>query len=214
MQALMQPLTAKQQEMANFIENYHQQHGGAPTYQEIADHFRFRSVNAVTKHLKALRQKGRLESDSGKTRSLRVVSALTKHRSRIVEIPIYGTIPAGIPEANDQEVEGCVRVDMDSIGFKSMKPLRNAIAIRVSGDSMIGKQICNGDIVILEFGPDPRDGEVVAAYIDGKSTLKTFHIKNGKPYLKAENPKYSDIRPLEELAIQGVFRALIRKAKD
>ncbi len=76
---------------------------------------------------------------------------------------------------------------------------------------MIGKHICDGDIVVLEHGPEPRHGQIVAALIDRKSTLKTFLVKGGKPFLKAENSKYPDLIASEELMIQGVFRALIRK---
>ena len=79
---------------------------------------------------------------------------------------------------------------------------------------MMGRHILSGDIVVLEHGPEPRHGDIVAALIDGESTLKTFLRKNGKPYLKAENPKYPDLLPAQELMIQGVFKALIRKAKE
>jgi repressor LexA len=79
---------------------------------------------------------------------------------------------------------------------------------------MIGKHIGDGDIVVLEHGPEPLPGQIVAALIDRKSTLKTFLVKNGRTFLKAENPKYPDLIPSEELMIQGVFRALIRKAKE
>ncbi len=79
---------------------------------------------------------------------------------------------------------------------------------------MIGKYICDGDIVVLEFGAEPRSGQVVAAFVDGQSTLKTFIVKNGKPYLRAENPKYPNIVPAEVLTIQGVFKGLIRKTND
>jgi repressor LexA len=102
-------------------------------------------------------------------------------------------------------------VDVATIGFK---PTRNTFALRVVGDSMIGKHICDGDIGVFEHGPDPRPGQIVAALIDRKNTLKTFLVKNGKPFLKAENPKYPDLIPSEELVIQGVLRALIRQAKD
>jgi repressor LexA len=78
---------------------------------------------------------------------------------------------------------------------------------------MIGRHIVDGDIVVLEHGPEPRPGDVVAALIDGESTLKTFLRRNGKPYLKAENPKYPDLIPAQELMIQGIFRALIRRAE-
>ena len=101
-------------------------------------------------------------------------------------------------------------VDVASIGFK---PTARTFCLKVVGDSMIGKHICEGDIVILEHGPEPRHGDIVAALIDRKSTLKTFVQKGGKRYLKAENPKYSDLVPSDELVIQGVYKGLIRKAK-
>ena len=67
--------------------------------------------------------------------------------------------------------------------------------------------------VVLEHGPEPRSGQIVAALMDRKSTLKTFVLKNGRPFLKAENPKYPDLIPAHELVIQGVFRALLRVDK-
>ncbi|MCC6823088.1 MAG: repressor LexA [Verrucomicrobia subdivision 3 bacterium] len=204
-------LTAKQQALADFIESHRRRRGHAPTYQEIADHFRFRSVNAVTSHFRLMRTKGWLESDSGKARSLRIISPLAKLRSRIVDIPLLGAIPAGFPEDGDPEAEGCVTVDIASVGFT---PTRNTFAVRVRGVSMIGRHILDGDVVLLERGPDPRHGQVVAALVDGERTLKTYVVKNGKPYLKAENPKYPDLIPAQELVIQGVFKALIRKARD
>mgnify|MGYP003433225369 CR=1 FL=1 len=121
----MQPLTAKQRALADFIESHRRQQGSAPTYQEIADHFHFRSVNAVTSHLRLMRQKGHLASDSGKARSLRVTSPLAKLRSRIVDIPLLGAIPAGFPDAGAPEAEGCVSVDIGSVGFT---PTRNTFA--------------------------------------------------------------------------------------
>jgi repressor LexA len=207
----MTALTTKQLALADFIESHRQRHGSAPTFQEIADHFGFRSINTVTGHLRLLRQKGVLTSDAGKARSLRITSPLQKLRGRIMDIPLFGTIQAGFAEDKEQEAEGCVSVDVASIGFK---PTRNTFALRVTGESMIGKHILDGDIVVLEHGPEPRHGDVVAALIDGESTLKTFLKKNGKPYLRAENPKYSDLMPAQELMIQGVFKALIRRAKE
>jgi repressor LexA len=204
-------LTRKQQQILDFILKWQQTQGTPPTYQEIADRFGFRSLNSVTGHVRLLRQKGHLESEPGKARSLRVISPLAKLRSRIVDIPLFGSIPAGMPQTREQDAEGCVSVDVESVGFK---PTRNTFALRVTGDSMIGRHILDGDIVVLEHGPDPRNGQMVAALIDGNSTLKTFVVKSGKPYLRAENPKYPNLIPAEELMIQGVFRALIRKVKE
>ncbi len=207
----MVTLTGKQQQILDFIQRCQQSDGTTPTYKEIAERFGFRSINSVTEHLRLLRQKGYLESNSGKTRSLRVTSPIAKLRSRTADIPVFGSIPAGFPQQREQDAEGCVTVDIESIGFK---PTRNSFALRVTGDSMIGKHIVSGDIVILEHGAEPRNGQVAAALVDGESTLKTFVLKGNKPYLKAENPKYPNIIAAQDLMIQGVFKALIRKAKE
>src|SRR5438552_12109019 len=177
----------------------------------MAGHYGFRGHRAAQCHLEASKPKNFLESTPGKARSLRITSPLAKLRSRIVDIPLYGSIPAGFSSDREQEPDGCLSVDIATIGFK---PTRNTFALRVAGDSMIGKHICDGDIAMFEHGPEPRSGQIVAALIDRKNTLKTFVVKNGKPFLKAENPRYPDLIPSEELVIQGVFRALIRRSKD
>jgi repressor LexA len=204
-------LTKKQRLVLNFIESERRAGESTPTLREIAAHFRFKSSRAAADHVDALKRKGFLESNSGKVRSLRITSPLAKLRSRLADIPIFGTIPAGTPQSREQEAEGCTTVDIKSLGFI---PTRNTFALRVSGDSMIGKHICSGDIAIFEFGADARNGQIVAAFVDGQSTLKTFIVKNGKPFLRAENPKYPNIIPAEVLTIQGVFKGLIRKTND
>ncbi len=205
----MTNLTIRQRQVLDFIQSARQSAEASPTLREIAAHFGFKSSRAAADHLDALKRKGFLQSEPGKARTLRATSPLAKLRSPVVEIPLFGSIPAGLPQAREQDAEGCVSVDVESIGFK---PTRNTFALRVTGDSMVGRHILNGDVVVLEHGPEPRHGEVVAALIDGENTLKTFIKRDGKPYLKAENPKYPDLLPAEELMIQGVFKALIRKA--
>ena len=207
----MTQLTRKQQQILDFILKWQRTQGATPTYQEIADQFGFRSLNSVTGHVRLLRQKGYLESEPRKARAFRVISPLAKLRNRIMDIPLFGAIPAGLPESREQDAEGCVSVDVESIGFK---PTRNTFALRVTGDSMIGRHILDGDVVVLEHGPEPRNGQIVAALIDRESTLKTYVVKGGKPYLKAENPKYPNLIPAQELVIQGVVKALIRRAKE
>jgi len=204
-------LTKRQRQIADFIQRRQQDTGMTPTFREIADHFGFGSVGTVVDHIQALRKKGVLPEATGKARSLRVQSPMQTLRRSVVDIPLFGSIPAGMGQDREQEPDGCVTVDVATIGFK---PTRNTFALRVTGDSMIGKHICDGDIVVMEHGPDPRPGQVVAALIDRKSTLKTFLVRNGKPFLKAENPKYPELLPSDELMIQGVFRALIRKARE
>ena len=194
--------------MLDFIERSRE---GAPTIREIAAHFGFKSPRAAADHVNALRRKGFLAGAARRARSLRVVSPWQALRRRVVDIPLLGSIPAGFGQDREQEALGCVSVDMATVGIK---PSARTFALEVHGDSMIGRHIVEGDVVVLEHGAEPRPGEIVAALIDGESTLKTFVRKNNKAFLKAENPKYPDFIPAEELMIQGVFRALIRRSKE
>jgi repressor LexA len=207
----MTGLTRAQQRILDFIRNEIRSGRLVPTHREIADHFGFRSTRAAACHIEALKRKGFIEAEPGKVRALQIINPLQNFRSRIMDIPLFGSIPAGLAENREQDAEGCVSVDIGSIGFK---PTRNTFALRVTGDSMIGRHILDGDVVVMEHGPEPRDGQIVAALIDGASTLKTFVVKGGKPWLKAENPKYPNLIPAQELMIQGVFKALIRKARE
>lgn len=206
----MPDLTQRQQQIADFIAQSQHERGAAPSFREIAGHFGLRSVGTVVNHIRALRRKGLLLPRTRQARSLRVRSPLAALRRRVMDIPVFGAIPAGRPEDRDQEARGCVSVDVGTLGFK---PTPRTFALEVRGDSMIGKHILEGDLVVLEHGLTPRHGDVVAALIDNESTLKTFVLENGKPSLRAENPRYPKLIPASELVIQGVLVALIRKRR-
>lgn len=218
----MAVLTAKQQAVYDHIAEQLRQGHPCPSRREIAAHFGFASPYAASCHIQALIRKGLLVANAGKARSLRASGAATsaaaasgeegmrRQRRRVAEVPIYGSIPAGFGQDRQQASEGCVFIDVDEL---QLKPTPRTFALRVRGDSMTGRGILDGDLVLLEHGQEPRPGEVVAALIDGQSTLKTFVVRNRKAFLKAENPKYPDFIPAEELMVQGVFRALIRKAR-
>jgi repressor LexA len=206
----MTELTRRQQQILDYIQKTQHDTGSAPTFQEIADHFGFRSTNAVTEHVRLLRQKGVLASEPGQARALRVISPLQSLRKRIVDIPLFGSIPAGLAEDRQQEAIGCVSVDIETVGIK---PNARMFALEVKGESMIGRHVLSGDTVVVEYGMTPKPGDVVAALIDGESTLKTYMMKSGKPFLRAENPRYPDLIPAGELVIQGVMVALFRKRK-
>ena len=126
---------------------------------------------------------------------------------RFSQIPLLGVIPAGLPTFEEEHSEGGVAVDLSSIGLSEGA---RTFALTVRGDSMIGAHIQEGDVVVLEYR-EPRDGDVVAALIDGETTLKRFVLDNGRPFLKAENPAYPDLIPAMELIVQGVVVALTRK---
>lgn len=207
-------LTERQREVLAFIIEHQQSNGAPPSQREVARQFGFRSTTAVADHLRALRRKGYLDHRPHQARSLRVLSQPHVRNSAetqrlIVDIPVFGSIPAGFADDRQQEAtEGCISVDVETLG---VKPTSRTFALEVRGDSMTGKHIMEGDFAVLEHGMDPRHGDVVAALIDNESTLKTFVKQRGKPCLRAENPKYPDLIPAAELVIQGVMVALIRK---
>jgi repressor LexA len=201
----MEPLTDRQQEILDFIEQTQGRSGVTPSTREIQEHFGFASQTAAVNHLRALEKKGVIQRQAGKARAVALVSTLK--RETIFDIPIYGQIAAGMAQMAEQEDEGVVTVDAASIGVKKGQRL---FALKVRGDSMIGAAIHDGDLAVLE-AKEPRHGDVVAALIDGETTLKRYTFSHGRPYLKAENPRFPNLLPVRELIVQGVMVALIRK---
>lgn len=197
-------LTDRQQQVLDFIQAHHQEHGVSPSLREIQAHFGLASPFGIKRHVDALTEKGVLRRLDGKARGL--LPASHPRRGAMADIPLFGTIPAGLPTANEQEADSYVSVDTASLGVRSDAKL---FALRVRGDSMIEAGILDRDVVFLaQREPHPRD--VVAALIDGESTLKRFLVQRGQPFLRAENPRYPDLIPATELLIQGVMIGLLR----
>lgn len=206
----MLELTNRQQEVLDFIEFTRAREGHSPTLREIAAHFGFRSPKAAADHVAALQRKGRLAGSARKARSLHPVSPWESMLQPVTHIPIYGSIPAGFAEPRDMEPTGCITVDVQSLGIR---PGARTFALQVRGDSMIGKGVLNGDLAVIEPDRTPRTGDVVAALIDGESTLKTLVRERGQACLRAENPRYPQLIPARELIVQGVMVGLIRRCQ-
>ncbi len=177
-------LTERQRTVLDFIQREQREKGFTPSTREIQNHFGFASQTSVMQYIAALERKGFLNRHARKARAL-ITPAM---KVRITDIPIYGQIPAANVLKN-----------------------RGTFALRVRGDSMIGAHILDGDIVILEDTKEVHNGDIVAALIDGETSLKRYVVERGRPYLKAENPHYPDLVPARELKIQGVMVSLIRK---
>jgi repressor LexA len=201
---MSEPLTDRQQQVLDFVQGHHRQHGVAPSIREIQAHFGLASPFGVQRHLDALTEKGALRRLDGKARGLLPQSH--PRRGALAEIPLYGTIPAGLPVDAEQEPDSYISVDTISLG---VRPNAKLFALRVRGDSMINANIVDRDIVFLT-PREPRPQDIVAALIDGESTLKRFLLQRGKPFLRAENPRYADLLPVNELVIQGVMIGLLR----
>ena len=197
-------LTDRQRDVLGFIQREQRERGVTPSTREIQQHFKLASQTSVMQYIAALERKGFLDRQARKARSL--VTAMQK--VRITDIPIYGQIPAGMAVLTEQTVEGHVSLDTASVNASKNG---RTFALRVRGDSMIDAHIVDGDIVILEDRKEVRSGDIVAALIDGETTLKRYVLERGRPYLKAENPLYPDLVPARELLVQGVMVSLVRK---
>jgi repressor LexA len=208
----MKDLTLRQQEILGFIQLHQRVQGYWPSIRDIQSHFKFASTNAVMGHLRALERKGAISRVAGQARAFRVThdpdSAPPANAFDVVDIPVYGNIAAGYPDnVEPGGAIGRLQLDVHTAGVRRS---RRAFALKVRGDSMIDAAINDGDIVILEPGP-AKDGDIVAALIDGETTLKRFIQKTGRhPFLKAENENYPNLHPVSDLIIQGVAKAVVR----
>jgi len=197
-------LTERQKSVLDFIQREQREKGITPSTREIQSHFRFASQTSVMQYLAALERKGFLQRHAGKARAL--ITPVQK--VRIHDVPIYGQIPAGMSALTEQDIEGHVSLDTRSANVSKS---HGTFALRVRGDSMIGAHILDGDVVILEQSKEVHNGDIVAALIDGETTLKRYVVDHGRPYLKAENSRYPNLIPARELKIQGVMVSLVRK---
>lgn len=199
-------LTHRQHEILEYLRMSQRKTGIMPSTREIQHYFGFASQTAAMSHLRALERKGVIQRLAGKARA--VIFPEDLDRGEIADIPIYGNIAAGMSQDAEPERDGCISVDISALGIPRHA---RTFALKVRGDSMIDAHICNGDTVILEFR-EPRKGDIVAALIDGETTLKRYLIEKGQPFLRAENQAYPDLIPARELIIQGVLVALLRHA--
>jgi len=198
-------LTARQQEILDFLKGELNRSGIMPSTREIQEHFRFASQTAAVNHLKALERKGAVHRMAGKARAVALPSML--NRDSVVSIPFYGQIAAGMPESVEETPDcGTVAIDTSSLGIDTAA---RTFALRVRGDSMIDAHIVDGDTAVLEVR-EPRHGDIVAALIDGETTLKRYLVRHGTPFLRAENSRYPDLIPARELVVQGVLAGLLR----
>ena len=204
----MRRLTPRQQEILQFVEEVQVREGVVPSTREIQQHFGFASQTAAMNHLRALERKGAIHRHPRKARALSIIPKLP--RERIIDVPVYGQIAAGMAASAEQEFDGVMSIDAESAGVSRDAPL---FALKVRGDSMIGAQINEGDLVLLEHR-EPKNRDIVAALIDGETTLKRYVTSGGRPFLKAENPLFPDLIPVQELVVQGVMVALIRRLRN
>lgn len=195
----MEPLTAKQKRVLDFITEHAAKDGRAPTIREIASKFKI-SIGPVQRYLKTLVKKGHLNHRAGISRGLTAVS----HRAWAA-IPILGSVPAGAPSEAIEGVEDYLHLEKDMVLSGTY------FALKVKGDSMTGAGIYDGDTIVIRQQRNAEDGEIVVAKVDGgEGTVKRFRKKDGEVYLQPENPAYEPIRG-RDIEVAGKVVYLTRK---
>jgi repressor LexA len=197
-------LTKRQKEILDFIEQGIQANGYAPTLEEIGARFSLRSLATVHKHVSNLEAKGLIRRKWNHSRAIELVTH--RRRPRAVELPLLGRVAAGVPI---EAIEGNDALEVP----ESFVRRRNTYVLEVKGDSMVDEGILDGDHIIVEERPEPHNGEMVVADIEGEATVKRFYReKNGTIRLQPANPGYEPILVRDrELNVRGVVTAVLRK---
>lgn len=186
-----------------FIESYVQRHHRPPTVREIQHACGFRSTRAVSYQLERLEAMGLISRQKNSRGIL-----LRKPMEKDFAVPFFPAIPAGSPSPTQEPPEETMRLGPESFGISNPSA---CFAVRVRGSSMIGAGILDGDIALIEK-KQPREGQIVAALIDGECTLKRLTLDPAQGYLlRSENPAFPDLRPARDLTIQGVLVGILRK---
>ncbi|HVT48498.1 MAG TPA: transcriptional repressor LexA [Vicinamibacterales bacterium] len=200
----MQPLTKRQREILDYLQEFIQQQGYAPSLEEIGRRFNLSSLATVHKHLTNLQEKGFIRRSWNRSRSVELLSARVGQRA--LELPLLGIVAAGLP------IEAVTTTETIAVP-EDLAGRRETYVLKVKGDSMIDEQIRDGDFVIVEDRKTAENGEMVVALIGGSdTTLKKFYRENGRVRLQPANPA---MQPMlfdpTQVQVQGVVVGMMRK---
>lgn len=193
-------LTRKQQAIYDFIKDRILNRGYGPTVREIGHEFEIKSPNGVMCHLKALEKKGLITREQNMSRAIQLTETLNRGKTTL---PLAGQIAAGAPTLAVEE--------MDEVDFAELFEQGDHFCLKVRGESMIEAHIADGDFAIIRKQPTAREGEIIAALVDGEeATLKYFYQEEGRYRLEPANvtmqPIFSD-----DVQVLGVLVGVIRR---
>ena len=197
-------ITAKQQEILEFIKQEILKKGYPPTVREICETVHLKSTSSVHSHLESLEKNGYIRRDPTKPRTIEILDddfALT--RREVVNVPVIGTVAAGTPILAEQNIEDYLPIPAE------MLPNKEVFMLKVKGNSMIEAGIYSGDKVIVAKQPDAENGDKVVALVDDSATVKTFYKENGHFRLQPENSTMDPII-LDHVEILGKVIGLFR----
>lgn len=184
----------KAQRIIEYVNEFIQENGYAPSVREIGAAVGLRSTASVSYHLQALQEKGLLQAPGAKGRKRAIATG-----ARPGQIPIVGVVTAGVPILAVENQEGTLTWDAPG-----------CFALRVRGDSMVGAGILSGDLVVVRPQPTANDGQIVVARIEDEATVKRLHRRDGQVWLMPENDCYEPIDG-SNAEIVGLVKAVVRE---
>lgn len=200
-----EPLTAKQEQIFNFIKSEISSKGYPPSVREICDEVGLSSTSSVHAHIKTLEKKGYIRSVSSKNRAIEVLdddfNALA--RREITNVPLVGKVAAGSPILATENV-----VDYFPFPVESL-PNKETFMLTVKGDSMINMGIFDGDNLLVQKQNTDKNGDVIVALVEDSATVKRFYKEDGHIRLQPENDNMDPII-VKDCAILGKVIGLIR----
>jgi repressor LexA len=204
---MAEPLTKRQKQVLDYITQFIELHGYAPSYREVATYFKYGSVATVAEHVESLVAKGYLQKGENEARSIQLVKTELDGNPS-VGLPILGLVAAGQPIETLGIHPETLEVPPFMVGRK------NSYVLQVKGDSMIDEGIHTGDYVVVTEKPVPSNGEMVIALINGgEATLKRYYKEKDHIRLQPSNSAMEPIiiKPGTPIEIQGTVIGLIRK---
>ncbi len=204
-------LSERQQQVLDYIRQTVADRGYPPSVREIGEAIGLSSPSTVHSHLSALVEAGAIKRDPTKPRAIMIVDDVrpvteTPLPDRLREVPILGRIAAGTPILAAEHVEDVLTLPVDLVGNDPV------FLLEVKGDSMIGAGIFEGDLVAIRSQKDARDGEIVAALVDGEeATVKRLRRRGGEVILESENPAYAPMVFTEGVELVGKVVSVLRR---
>lgn len=199
-------LTPRRKQILEFIEGHTQRIGYPPTVREIGEAVKLSSPSTVHAHLKQLEKSGYIRREGMLTRAIRSVrDQASAAVPGMVNVPIVGRVAAGQPILAEEHIDGYFGVPSE------MVPEGRGFLLHVSGDSMIGAGINDGDFVVVREQPSANNGDIVVALMEGEGTVKRFYRENGHVRLQPENASLEPIIARDVTVVGkvvGLFRRL------
>jgi repressor LexA len=205
MSAASPAMTDTQREILKFIRETCEATGISPSFREIQNHFGYRAVGTVQDHVRALMKKGHLEESTSDQRRARGLIPKGFRPESTLQIPIYGEIAAGSMRESDQ-------IELGQLTISSSLANGPCFGLRVVGDSMQEIGILEGDILIVHKQNRAKSGDIVAALLNGETTVKRYVQKDEKIFLVPENRRLKPIEVTQgDFQIQGKVVGLQRR---